>query len=55
MISLVAGRLSDTAIEESTLKDMFKTLFDFIQKVQMININEASTMTKKLLTNDITK
>lgn len=55
MITLIAEKLKDTVFQESAIKDMMKNVFDFIQKVQMININKHSAELKKLITADIIK
>lgn len=53
MIILIAEKLKDTVFQESAIKDMMKNVFDFIQKVQMININKHSAELNKLITTDI--
>lgn len=55
MITLIAEKLKDTVFQESAIKDMMKNVFDFIQKVQMININKHSAELNKLITADIIK
>ena len=55
IMTMIAEKLKETVFQQSAIKDMMKNVFDFVQKTQMININQNQAELKRLLTADIIK